>query len=531
MNGYFQLQIENHKTDIMIYPPTDDGVKVDMKEITRYLADLGVNYDLQELTKAVIQVTHLQHMEMRTLQFHEIPYVSERAEVILSHDNMEAYIRLIPPSNEGHTYTKADILHLLSQHNVIQAVDAKKIDLMLEEHEYCKDYLVAVGKDAEQGTEGFIEYCFDVDRKARPTLKDDGTVDFFNLNALNDCSVGDVLAVMTREIQGTPGYNVIGVELSPRIPKKMILKYGRNIQLSEDGLSITSLVNGHVSLVDDRVFVSDLYTVEDVDTSTGNINYDGNVLINGNVCSGYKVYARGNVEVRGIVEGADIEAGGDIIIARGMNGRGKGTLKAGGNVIAKYFENTTVIAQGYIETEAVMHCELSSSAEINVVGRKGYIIGGRTTAFSAVHVKNLGSPMGGATIVQVGFQPERVARIAELEVLMEAIKKEYEMVAPTLKAVKLKICNGVKLHQAQLDQFRKLAEDAKGKQEMYLEAEQEIAMIRLQMSTENKSVVTVESTVYPETTVLMSNLTYVVTHAIKYCKFVKVAGDIVMESL
>ncbi len=35
---------------------------------------------------------------------------------------------------------------------------------------------------------------FNTDKKAKPTLKKDGSVDFFSLNILNHCGKGDVLS-------------------------------------------------------------------------------------------------------------------------------------------------------------------------------------------------------------------------------------------------------------------------------------------------------------------------------------------------
>lgn len=79
-------------------------------------------------------------------------------------------------------------------------------------------------------------------------------------------------------------------------------------------------MDGHVSLVEGKVFVSDVYEVENVDLSTGNIDFEGSVQVNGNVSSNFVIRAGGNVIISGVVEGAYIEAGGNIIIARGMNG-------------------------------------------------------------------------------------------------------------------------------------------------------------------------------------------------------------------
>ncbi len=527
MNGYFQLSIDKTKTDIMIFPPTDGGAAINVKELNTYLARHGINYDVS----AVLEAVKSGKQEVRTLVFKEIPFAEETLTVIVTKDKMQAYIRLIPPSNHGTPLTKEAVLHQLKMNDITGTVDDSAIEAMLKDRHYCTNYLIASGVEPIQGTDARIEYAFNCDIKARPTLNEDGSVDFFNLNALNSCETGDLLATLIPEVPGKSGYNVVGTEIYPREVKKAILKYGRNIRLSEDELRVYSEVSGHVSLVEGKIFVSNLYTVENVDTSTGNVLYDGNVLVNGNVCSGFSVIAKGNVEVKGIVEGARIEADGDIIIARGMNGRGKGILKAGGNIIAKYFENATVDAGGYIETEAIMHCETSSGSQVNVVGKRGYIIGGNTVAFEAVNVKNLGSSMGGTTNVKVGFQPARVNRIAELEALRNSIKKEHESTAPTLRAIKDKICAGVKLLPEQLEQFKRLAEDARTKQEMYLSAEKEINAIKMEMSTDNASVVTVSSTVYPGTVITMSNLTYTVASEVQYCKFKKMAGEIKMQPL
>lgn len=529
MDGYFRIIIGSGKTEIELLPPTDGGALIDTRQITTYLNEQGIEFSLQDVTQGALQCASLNKVVTKLIANIEVPHIKETAVVQVSPDRMEGYVHLIPPSNEGDLVSSEDILDVLHANGICErSIDHEGIDRLLEERGYGTEYLVACGKEAIHGKEGFVEYCFNTAVKARPTLKEDGTVDFFNLNALNDCSEGEVLAKLTRETSGESGFNVLGVELGQKIPPKMVLKYGKNIELSEDGLTITSLVNGHVSLVEDRVFVSNLYTVEDVDTSTGNINYEGNVQVNGNVRTGFSVTAKGNVEVRGIVEGATIVAEGDIIIARGMNGRGIGSLTAGGNVIAKYFENTVVTAKGYIETEAAMHCDLSSATEINVVGRRGYIIGGHTTAFSAVHVKNLGCQMGGKTIVQVGFQPKRVARMEELTHEMHQIKEQYDKIAPTLQAIRDRICHGAQLEHNQLEQFKLLAEDVKIKQEIYLDAEREVAEIKLEMSKEHKSIVTVESTVYQETMILMGNETFSVGSAVKNCKFIKLNGEISM---
>ena len=68
-----------------------------------------------------------------------------------------------------------------------------------------------------------------------------------------------MLARILPEDQGEPGVNILGRRIAPKPVKRAVLKFGRNIELSPDKNAIYSKVDGHVVLVDDKVFVSDVY--------------------------------------------------------------------------------------------------------------------------------------------------------------------------------------------------------------------------------------------------------------------------------
>ena len=211
---------------------------------------------------------------------------------------------------------------------------------------YCTDITIALGIEPVHGTDASIEYHFNTDKNAKPTLLEDGSVDFFHLNVVNDCKAGDELATLTPADPGQYGMTVLGEKVKPRNVKVKQLKFGHDIKLSEDKLHIYSEVNGHVELAGEQVFVSNVLEVENVDTATGNVEYNGSVKVNGNVATNFEVKATGDIEIKGVVEGARIEAGGNIVIVRGNNGMGKAELIAGGNIISKFLENTKVEAGG-----------------------------------------------------------------------------------------------------------------------------------------------------------------------------------------
>ena len=99
-----------------------------------------------------------------------------------------------------------------------------------------------------------------------------------------------------------------------------MLRFGNKIRLSEDGLSIYSEVDGHVSLVDGRVFVSDTFEVPPMWTPLPGISSMKETWWSRKCHHGVLGEGQGDIEVYGVVEGAYLEAGGQIILRRGMRG-------------------------------------------------------------------------------------------------------------------------------------------------------------------------------------------------------------------
>ena len=109
-----------------------------------------------------------------------------------------------------------------------------------------------------------------------------------------------------------------------------------------------------------------------------------------------------------------MKAGGNIILRRGMHGNGKGVLKAGGDIVAKYIESSTVEARGNINAEAIMHCDLKCGNNLIIGGRKGFGRRNRPCG-SYAELKYLGSQMSTVTVVEVGVDPELRERLKFLK--------------------------------------------------------------------------------------------------------------------
>ncbi len=444
---------------------------------------------------------------------------------------MNAIVRFYPPSLKGGTLSKQEFIADLSFKGIEFGIQEEEIDRFFNNKRYCEDYIVAVGQQPRHGTDAYIEYYFNTDLSARPTLKEDGSVDFFHLNTISHCHEGDVLAKLFPEDPGDVGYNIMGEKIKPREVKKKKLKFGRNISVSEDKLSMISDVDGHVTLVDDKVFVSDILTVENVDSSTGNIEYDGNVQVNGNVCANFSVKAKGNIEVSGVVEGAQVEAGGDIIIAKGMNGMGKGVLNAKGNVVAKFLENATVTALGYVSSETILHSTVYAGDEVTVSGKRGFITGGRVCATNCVTVKTLGSSMGADTIVEVGADPTIKVRIQNLQWDIANATRVVKSVVPLIEASKQKRAKGIKVTPEQLQYVKSLEVLNKVKEKEIEDKALEMERLQESIGVYSNAKVIVTDTVFPGTKISIGDVSMVVHSEMKYCKFIKLDGDVKMTAI
>ncbi len=528
-NGYFQLICKNGEVKLRLVPPTEGGGNIEISEVMGYLQQRSIPYDLSALNNTIQNLVEPTVIKLSDGGGH---LERECCKIEISEDKMTVTARFFAPAEGGELMTKEEFMSDLSMKKVVSGIDEAAIDVFFADRKYCTDIVVAKGKEPRHGTDARIEYFFNIDVKAKPTLKSDGSVDFFNLNTINHCNKDDMLARLIPEDKGEPGMDVFGEKIKPREVHRAFLKFGKNIRLGEDGLEIFSDVNGHVTLVDDKVFVADVFEVENVDNSTGNIEYEGSVQINGNVCENFSVKAKGNVEIRGVVEGAYVEAGGDIIIARGMNGMGKGTLKAGGNIVSKFLENVkSAAADGYISTESILHSTVMARTEITVDGRRGFITGGKVSAGNLIKVKTLGSSMGADTIVEVGSDPTIKVRYQDLQKSVAEINKVLRSIQPIIDAGNQKIAKGIRLEPDQLKYVLSLMKLRDSKNAQLQKETEEMNEIQVELGLMANGQVHVTGEVFPGTKIVIGDTSMVVKSSVQYCRFIKEDGDVKMTGM
>lgn len=523
-NSYFQIVPKKDGVYLRLYPARDGGEMIQIEELKKYLDNCGIKeYDLKDVKE------HLCSKDINEVKISEkaIWPIQERFEVIHDKSRKIAAIRFYPPSADGKELSKQDIMNEVKRKGIVHGIIEENIELYLRNRIYCTNICVAKATLPIEGKDAAIEYFFNTEVTSKPKLNSDGSVDFHRLDNMSKVQRGELLARLTPADRGTPGTDVMGGKIMPKRVKNRILKKTQYTEVSQDGLELYSTVSGHVTLVDDKVFVSDVYNVAaDVDASTGDIDYDGNVLVHGNVRTGYTIRAKGNIIVNGVVEGATLIADGEIVLKRGIQGMNRGILQAKGNIITKFIENSTVKSGATISTEAILHSKIEAKNEIIVAGKRGLVTGGELKAGSLISLKIAGSTMGTATLLEVGIDPIISERYHEVEQKITDIRKEQNQLEQAFQLLKKKVMQGAKLPADKIIFVKGIPAKLAAYEEEMNQLLDEYLSLKDELDEMNKGAIIVQNMVYPGVKMLISNLVYYVRNEEHHMKFYKSDGEI-----
>lgn len=528
VNGFFRLIIKENGVYAHIFPEKPGGKKISVQEFIEYLDTCGVqDYNLTDLNRRITLVTEECDVYISPSV---IPEVNERMNIRVTEDKMMAVVRFYPPSKNGKLLTEQDIRSELKKSRITYGISDRYIKAYLMGRQFCRDIPIAKGKPIILGQDARVHYHFTTNPIFKPKLLEDGSVDFHDLNMFTNVNKGDLLAELIPQVPGQDGIDVYGNTVKAPNVRKGILRHGRNISLSDDELKMYSDVDGDVRLEGDTVFVSNTYKVAaDVDASTGDIHYEGNVVVTGSVRSGFCVEAAGDIEVNGAVEGATLIAGGNIVLKRGVQGMQKASLQAGGDIVTKFIENSTVKAGHTINTGFSLHSELVAHDSVIVSGKKGFLIGGTISAGMIIEASVVGNKMNTATTLKVGVEPEVLEHFKELSALIKESQDKMLEQQQILDTIRKKMAEGRKLLPNQLAMAREANENLKSL-EMELDKESsEYMTLKEEIENHKGGKVIVRNSVYPGVSIYISNRFYPVKSIQSMCQFRLEGADVVFD--
>jgi uncharacterized protein (DUF342 family) len=365
----------------------------------------------------------------------------------ISADKMTAYLR-VTPAYAGQSVSYDDVIAYLAENKITYGICENEIKTFCEAGKFYSELICAVGEPCQDETNGNIEYLFERDSDLKPKEREDGTVDFRDLGLVKNVTKGEVLCRVILPIPGKDGKNIFN-EIVHHIKGKIpALPYGTNTVVSEDGLSLLAETDGCIEFTKTNVNVNEVFVVHgDVDSASGNINAIGSVIIQGDVREGFFVKAGKDITIRGMVEGAAIEAKGSISISKGMSGMGKGILRAGENIVGKYFENASIFTQHDLYADVLMNCRAVVGDSIIMKGAKALIIGGMYQAGKKIYAKTIGSSSRTITSVIISSkeltsmlasnkeeesQAELESKLSKATAALETFQQQFAVLAKQL---------------------------------------------------------------------------------------------------
>jgi len=446
--------------------------------------------------------------------------------VTISPDELKAFVTLFKV-DENTQVSKDEIIRALENQKVTFGIKENVINYYSESPMYNEAFCVAEGIAAQNGKNGAVKYHFDTTIDKTPTLLEDGRINYRELNLIQSVKAGQILCSLEPALVGTPGKTVKGRTLIAVNGRPALLPRGKNVAVSEDGQSLYATTEGEVEFLDQsKVSVYTNHEIPaDVDNSTGNVSFVGSVIIKGNVLSGFRVEAGGNVEVYGVVEGATIKAGGNIILRRGMQGMGKGTLTAGGDIVARYIEYCNIEAKNNIQSEAVLHSNVKCGNKLELTGRKGLLVGGTCKVGKIIVAKVIGSHMATVTDLEVGIDPtvrERYKKAKDDIVSMESDIKKADQAIVILKRLE---------SMGSLTPEKQEIMTKSVRTKIYLassleEVKKEITILDEKLQQEGNGKIRALSFIYPGVKVSIGTCVMYVKETLQYCTLYRDGADI-----
>lgn len=355
--------------------------------------------------------------------------------IVVSTDRLNAFLSLV--AYDERDITTKDILSLLEGEGINYGIRlealAGEVNNFARNRRRIVDFLIAEGEPPTNGEPGRLDFqVAPSSGKARYRKKEDGSIDYQELNLFTNVVAGQELAELIPPTQGIAGRNVFG-EVMPGEPgQEFHATAGLGVKAEKNGRLFVSTLDGYLVYENNVLAISDVYQVSgDIDYSSGNINFVGKVIVTGDVLDDFKIIARKGIEVEGMVGASYLESEGDIVIRGGIAGKDKAKIRSQKGVTARYVNEATIEA---IEDVTVQREILNATVKTQGVIRseQSRIVGGDLVAQAGLVAGSLGSDLGIQTNITVGVDYLIQDKMAEMEAQIEQVDKTISKISQTV---------------------------------------------------------------------------------------------------
>lgn len=410
---HIELYVQHGYLTLFLYPPKEN---IEAVNITETFLNVHSLLLLQGVQKKDIELKDCIRRALKEevfLSLKQLPPNLARDSTLIfsfSEDNCFAFLEITKPYLGGIRFVVEEIKNAIALKRITYGLILESIDLAVKKEIYEKKILIAKGKLPIHGIDEKLDYKVPVEGKGFAKIKDDGTIDFREINFTTNVVEGQILV---EKISGAPavdGMSIFGKKILG-VPGKIIeLLAGENVTVSEDGKNLVALANGNATKdkITNSISVGNVLLISgDVGPVTGNVRHAGSIEVLGSVLDGYELYSDSNILVRGTIGSAKVKSTENLEVQLGIIGKGKSEISCGGDLFCKFMQDSLVTVSGnlYVE-EFIIRCEVDCEQGVYLnIMRKASIIGGRVSATHTILSNTIGSPGETGTKLQVGINP------------------------------------------------------------------------------------------------------------------------------
>lgn len=463
-DGRFSVRLASDGAWVKVFPPIGRGTSVAAKEIVGILRRRNVNEPSIDSINIAVQQADMMWIKAGEINYN--PANDALMSLVVSSDQMKAYVNATEPGPGGADLTVDDIKGFVMNNGIVSGL----LEDALQEFEdfpvFSTPYLVAEGTAPIHGVDAKVYYDFETEPdRIHIQEREDGSIDFKELNKIRNVVKGQPLARKTKPELGVSGKTVYGQYISAKDGRDVDIDIGANVVLTENGMKAVATESGHVMLKKGKIIVDTVLLIPgSVDASTGNVNVLGSVEIKGNVEDGFSVTAQGRIEVGGYVGRANLNAGGDIIVSRGVNGGESdsfGHIVSGKSIWSSFIQNAQVEAGEFvIVSSGIVNSDIVAQKKVLCKGNRAQIVGGHIQALEEVNAVIIGSAGGAETRIGVGYDPKVSGELQELLKKRSEIVSLYDSVELNLKGLSRQAeIQGRKLPKDKVKQLEQLNQE------------------------------------------------------------------------
>jgi uncharacterized protein (DUF342 family) len=408
-----------------------------------------------------------------------LDYRDARITVHVSEDAMEASVELISQLGPGRPLAAETVLRALAEAGVTKGINNEAVETACKLAVLKGNALQVLARGELPVAAGGTEIRW--------------LIPFKGQTGKIPVTRGMALAELEESAVNKKGFDVRGRELQAGADSSPI-SWDKTLIVKDHGQGKKTLIafmGGELSLEGNKLSINNLKEIKgnvgdsNVGEAAGNINFSGEVRITGKVNPAYSVIAGRDVFIGGSADGALVSAGGKAVIVQGINGGGKGVVRARTSIDTAFADTATLLAVEDIRlVKRCVSCNVKTNGRVILSGEGGRLAGGICKARRGISAAEL----GGEGRTEISFGQDYLIQ-DQIEAAEREIAKIRGALARTDEALKEAAGKAARMEAAGAEKVRLLK-----LQEQY---SLKIFTLREKFEEHHESAITIKGTVHP----------------------------------